>query len=405
MHKIDALHATPDNEFTDGNPSTGIEATELIAKWLNTVQRELVAVVEGAAIALDDGEDTQLRQAILAYINASGSPITSAYGITVGPTGEYQTINAALESLSRYYPRYHLINPVRVTITLETGFIMAEQIICDGIDLSWITITSADSVVPVTEAAITKVVGADDSYFSVTPVIAAIKGGMSPYIDVVFRYNTRLTVGRVGLLAAGAGSFINGDDMGCQNAQQFGCFAFGGGKIRASSLSNYDAGTWGTYASGAGSTISSGAIDNHNCGAAGCLAVNNGLISCHGYGTGSIIINTGCTYQGCVADTGGEISSEYDIDNTGCGTRGAQASNGGKIIAKHTMDNSGGGDNGASATLGGFVIAAYMHNRKGVSDDATDTHVAFGGMIMRSSGAGGLCQAAGVMTADGYINV
>lgn len=44
MHKIDAPHATADNEFTDGSPSTGIEATELISKWFNTVQRELVAL-------------------------------------------------------------------------------------------------------------------------------------------------------------------------------------------------------------------------------------------------------------------------------------------------------------------------------------------------------------------------
>ena len=33
MHKIDAPHATASNEFTDGNPALGIEATELIAKW------------------------------------------------------------------------------------------------------------------------------------------------------------------------------------------------------------------------------------------------------------------------------------------------------------------------------------------------------------------------------------
>ena len=33
MHKIDAPHATASNEFTDGNPTLGIEAVELIAKW------------------------------------------------------------------------------------------------------------------------------------------------------------------------------------------------------------------------------------------------------------------------------------------------------------------------------------------------------------------------------------
>lgn len=48
MHKIDAPHATAANEFTDGNPALGIEATELIAKWFNAVHRELVALVQCA---------------------------------------------------------------------------------------------------------------------------------------------------------------------------------------------------------------------------------------------------------------------------------------------------------------------------------------------------------------------
>ena len=33
MHKIDAPHATASNEFTDGNPALGIEATGVDAKW------------------------------------------------------------------------------------------------------------------------------------------------------------------------------------------------------------------------------------------------------------------------------------------------------------------------------------------------------------------------------------
>lgn len=400
MHKIDALHATPDNEFTDGNPSTGIEATELIAKWHNTVQREIVNVVEGAGLTLDDGNDGQLFAAIQALISASGA-IFTPLDISVGTGGDYATINEAIAHISRFRPVYG-IPSIRATITLLAGFVMAEQIICDGNDLSWITITNTDAVVPVTETAITKVVGAVDYGFAVTPVIAAIKGGKSPYIDVVFRYDTRLADGRTGLFAAGAGSVINGFHTGCQNAREYGCFAFGGGQISAYSLSNFDSYLYGTYAKGAGSIIASGNIDNHDCAHAGCVAVDNGIIS--SVGIGNAITNTGCTYQGCIANTGGAISSENYIYNNSCGTRGAQAASGGRIIAKHTMDNSGGGSNGVLAELGGVVIAGTMNNRRGASDDITDALMLLGGMIMRVSGTGGLCQSAGVMTADGYIN-
>jgi hypothetical protein len=244
MHKIDALHATPENEFTDGNPSTGIEATELIAKWHNTIQREIVNVVEGAGLTLNDGNDGQLLEAIQALLSASGTRFTPL-AVSVGAGGDYPTINGAIEYISRFRPAYD-IPGIPATITLLAGFVMAEQIVCDGIDLSWVTITSTDAVVPVTETAITQVVGAVDFGFSVTPVISAIKGGKSPYLDVIFRYDTRLIDGRVGLFAAGAGSVINGSTTGCQNARGYGCFAFAGGQISTYSLSNYDAYLYGT---------------------------------------------------------------------------------------------------------------------------------------------------------------
>lgn len=85
MHKIDAPHATPENEFTDGNPSTGIEATELLAKFFNTVQRELVAVVESAGLTLNDLDDDQLLEAITTILASHGN-LTSPHGATAAAT-------------------------------------------------------------------------------------------------------------------------------------------------------------------------------------------------------------------------------------------------------------------------------------------------------------------------------
>lgn len=94
MHKIDAPHATIDNEFTDGNPSTGIEATELIAKFFNTVQRELVAVVEAAGLTLSDEDDGQVIEAISALLSYHAT-LTAPHGATPDATAERLVIRDA----------------------------------------------------------------------------------------------------------------------------------------------------------------------------------------------------------------------------------------------------------------------------------------------------------------------
>ena len=47
MHKIDAPGATETNTFTEGDPNVPTAPTTVGAKWLNAVQGELVALVEG----------------------------------------------------------------------------------------------------------------------------------------------------------------------------------------------------------------------------------------------------------------------------------------------------------------------------------------------------------------------
>ncbi len=71
MHKVDAPGADPANEFSDGDPQTGVPATTLEAKFMNTLQRELVNVVERENIALDDQDDGQVYQAMQSLIQKS----------------------------------------------------------------------------------------------------------------------------------------------------------------------------------------------------------------------------------------------------------------------------------------------------------------------------------------------
>lgn len=85
-HSTDS--ATPSGEFTEGSAAGGIPATRLKAEWLNTVQRELLAILAHAGISVNTDADNQVLQSILKLIGdgASGkadkATTLAGYGIT-----------------------------------------------------------------------------------------------------------------------------------------------------------------------------------------------------------------------------------------------------------------------------------------------------------------------------------
>ena len=64
VHKIQGAGATAENEFTEGNPGAGTPATVITDDWMNTVQRELVALVEAVGLVPTLGDDDQLLEAL-----------------------------------------------------------------------------------------------------------------------------------------------------------------------------------------------------------------------------------------------------------------------------------------------------------------------------------------------------
>ncbi|WP_426111341.1 hypothetical protein [Pseudomonas sp. DSP3-2-2] len=75
MQKIGASTDTADSsgEFTEGSAAQGIYATLLRSEWLNTIQRELVSVVEKSGFALDPDKDDQVYTAIKTIIRSADS--------------------------------------------------------------------------------------------------------------------------------------------------------------------------------------------------------------------------------------------------------------------------------------------------------------------------------------------
>lgn len=102
MQKISASTTTADTagEFTEGNSSAGIEATQIKAAWLNSVQRELIGLLIEAGLTPKADDDTQLRAAVKAIARA----ISNSYGIG-GAAVDVSKMNlddAALGTITRF---------------------------------------------------------------------------------------------------------------------------------------------------------------------------------------------------------------------------------------------------------------------------------------------------------------
>ncbi len=140
--------------------------------------------------------------------------------ITFNVPSDFSNLKEAMEALSTSKPRLG----VRITINLETGYVLKHQIHVDGLDLSYITITSEDEIVTVSREAMTDRFAEDvvnqatvDDYddpdmvqFVNRPVFGGDNGARLPVIDVLFQMDTSGTEykGRTGFTALN-GSIIN----------------------------------------------------------------------------------------------------------------------------------------------------------------------------------------------------
>ena len=60
--QVENSDADSQGEFSEGDPLKDVPATRVKADWLNSLQRELVNLVEGLNLKLDPNNDTQLSQ-------------------------------------------------------------------------------------------------------------------------------------------------------------------------------------------------------------------------------------------------------------------------------------------------------------------------------------------------------
>ena len=296
--------------------------------------------------------------------------ITSSVTYTVGSTGDYATLNSALEDLTYYEPVYKS-SGVTVTLELQAGFVMAEQVLNYGLDLGWITITGVDAETEVTSAALTIDFTTDDYGFESYPIFGVSKGGTGPVIGQLFSFDvTGVDTDKHGIFTVGAGSSIEIlSGAGCKGADGNNIYAFKSSTINADGAICSGAGTNGILANRS-SFISVYDSDASGAGTFGIYAINSSIINAQN------VIASNAGTHGVFAANGSTINAE-SADASGAGEYGIISTSASIIDA-----------NGADCSTAG-IYGFYVSNS---------------GIIDRTNGTGTTSQTLDTWTTSGYIS-
>lgn len=453
VDQINAAIASAENADTNASEAKTTANTSLSNSESTQTQLDNIAVsgdssVEAAQARVEaDGTDhTTLKERLdteHTEVSSQLAEITQDVDIvvTVGSTGDYATINKALEFLSRK----RLKQGKTAEIRLLSGFMMSEQVHVNGINLGWIKITSVDASVVMDSASITENNINIPAYGLFDPIIVSAGFGgennaVLPVIDVLFNMNDTVAGKYPFCVVTGAKLNIM-TDKGCINAGATGLFAVEGGEINAPGANVSYAGghavaAWrggshisfsggnGTYAGVSGvyldghCTAEVGGADFSYATDAGVICDNGSSMTAVGViannvGTIGIMVNYGATatVKNAQTDNAGDYgvrcySALVDADGISAknaGVAGILVSKSG-IVNANGADVSGANTNGLFASEMGIINAREVIAQKVIgTDNSSDIKVATGGIINAILASGGITQRGNVVTSAGII--
>lgn len=289
-----------------------------------------VATGTGAATRLPAGADGYVLKAnsgvpegLMWGPAGARQELTGNITVTVGETGDFPTINAALENIvALYYPKYISGNNCpRVTIQLLSGFIMNEQIFVNSLDLSWITITGVDPETIVNPSEFIY-------YPDARPVFYAERGFL-PVIGQLFNVGTTTFTSNHGVYLRYHSKAHILPGCGIKNAKGYGLFVFRSSAVTAGEAIFSGALNHGVYVA-SNSTAYVRNIDASNAGNDGIHAREGSMVDAMGanisgayndgiYATRGSIINASSVNGGsevglyAVHVTYGSIVNAYNV--------------------------------------------------------------------------------------------
>lgn len=192
---------------------------EILRKWQEDGTLEII---------IDEALQTQIDE-LEEELQKSVRQINVDKTVTVGPTGDYSTVNQAIEALSKERPNYTKAG-YKVEILLQSGFIMREQVLVRGLDLGWIVISSEDKEVTVNRERLTTMFGDEDKH----PLFGGSDHATLPIINTLFVMDdSGVGPGRDGLYLEKQSSAHVTPGSGVKYAGGYGIRAFDGCRILA----------------------------------------------------------------------------------------------------------------------------------------------------------------------------
>ena len=326
----------------------------------------------------DEGTGNLIVQANTAQENT--------WEVTVGSGEEFETLSAALEHLVMRQPHWRMIGR-NATITLASGYELAEEIEYTGVNMGWITITGTDASHNIDRSSLTQAAFLFQD--SIAPKFSDCQFGMDATGTGTDRHGIHLVnssmhlAGDSGVSSAG-GHGIYIDRMSTVQAE-------GPGAADVKDFSG--AGASGVYMDGA----SRANFDNLDVSSATAYGI---------YVFGASYINApDTTADSC--ETGiriayGSVANVPDSDVSGATTYGIRAGYGSMMNARSIVAT-GCGTAGALAEAGSTICAKSGNTQKGAGTDPSDTQVDDGAFIEFHVSTGGVNQAANTLTEEGAI--
>lgn len=301
--------------------------------------------------------------------------------VTVGSGGDYANINEALESLSRMYPAYKS-RGIRAEVELLSGFQMQEQVLVDGIDLGWITITSVDPTVTIDRQYLTQNFGeepansSDETNYTTNihvtniPAFGAYKNATLPVIDVLFDMNTSGPhEGRNAFSATNNSTLYIEPYKGCINAGSVGVYASQMSRVYAYRTNFHNA---GRGIAQSGSDFKSAALVFRGSWAnLRQSTLTNAARDAVYMGSSSVVEALGANFSGAGqygihVYAAGRINAR-DSNLSNCGVCGLYARNA-------SIANVGGSTITGSGDRGVFAVEASVVNAQGASIQGASLH-------------------------------
>lgn len=115
-----------------------------------SLESSVTELVEEASdlIQTFNSKKSEIEQAVDAAMASSIKPLQGTATYTVGPGGNFETINEALTFVRNYAPNNRNGGSAYIILTLLSGFVVQEQISLNyGTDLSYVVINAEDDVV------------------------------------------------------------------------------------------------------------------------------------------------------------------------------------------------------------------------------------------------------------------